>query len=878
MKKILLIDGSSLIFRAFYAIRNLTTREGVPTGAVYGFINMYQAAVDKIQPDYILVAFDNAGPTLRTKDYAEYKGNRQKTPDELLTQFGMVRDLLDSYNVKHFAMDDYEADDIIGTLSKMSNDMDIHSYMLTGDRDYFQLVDDKSSVLYTVKGISNLDIYDEAKVMEKYDLQPEKLIEVKGLMGDQSDNIPGVPGVGEKTAIKLIKDFGTIEGVYENIDKVSGKVLPQKLLDNRDSAFISRKLGEIITNVELDFSIEDLAVKEPNRDELYEKFKLLEFNTLTTQFAPETNEAFDFEAKVVGVNRFGDISSYILKNKKMIFDIIYEGDYLLEKPRYIGIKGNKSNVLVVDLSKDLDAFVSKFKEIFENPEIEKIGFDIKKLIVLLSRIGINLEENYQDLMIMAYLINPKGDYSLKDISFSELEKDIKSLEEYLGKGKSAKSLDDLELVYVEEYLTNNLFVIEKSLESLQEKLEDSNMTHLLEDIDLPLIKVLASMEILGIKIDRDEFENLQIEINEKIEDLTAKIYELSGEEFNINSPKQLGEILFDKMKLPVIKKTKTGYSTNVDVLAKLRSEHEIIPLIEQYRQVSKLKGTYIDGLIKVINEDGRIHSKFNQTVAATGRLSSTDPNLQNIPIKTEEGRLIRKAFVAGNDKLFVSADYSQIELRVLAALTEDKNMLDAFKEGIDIHTKTASEVFNVSLDEVTKRQRSDAKAVNFGIVYGISDYGLSEDLNIPRKQAKMYIEEYLASYPEISKYMDSVVKKAKEDGYVETLFNRRRNIPELKSSNFNVRSFGERIALNTPIQGTAADIIKIAMINVYERLNKEKLNSKLILQIHDELIIEAEQSELEKVKKILKEEMENAVDINVNLLVEVDSGVTWYEV
>ena len=878
MKKILLIDGSSLIFRAFYAIRNLTTREGVPTGAVYGFINMYQAAVDKIQPDYILVAFDNAGPTLRTKDYAEYKGNRQKTPDELLTQFGMVRDLLDSYNVKHFAMDDYEADDIIGTLSKMSNDMDIHSYMLTGDRDYFQLVDDKSSVLYTVKGISNLDIYDEAKVMEKYDLQPEKLIEVKGLMGDQSDNIPGVPGVGEKTAIKLIKDFGTIEGVYENIDKVSGKVLPQKLLDNRDSAFISRKLGEIITNVELDFSIEDLAVKEPNRDELYEKFKLLEFNTLTTQFAPETNEAFDFEAKVVGVNRFGDISSYILKNKKMIFDIICEGDYLLEKPRYIGIKGNKSNVLVVDLSKDLDAFVSKFKEIFENPEIEKIGFDIKKLIVLLSRIGINLEENYQDLMIMAYLINPKGDYSLKDISFSELEKDIKSLEEYLGKGKSAKSLDDLELVYVEEYLTNNLFVIEKSLESLQEKLEDSNMTHLLEDIDLPLIKVLASMEILGIKIDRDEFENLQIEINEKIEDLTAKIYELSGEEFNINSPKQLGEILFDKMKLPVIKKTKTGYSTNVDVLAKLRSEHEIIPLIEQYRQVSKLKGTYIDGLIKVINEDGRIHSKFNQTVAATGRLSSTDPNLQNIPIKTEEGRLIRKAFVAGNDKLFVSADYSQIELRVLAALTEDKNMLDAFKEGIDIHTKTASEVFNVSLDEVTKRQRSDAKAVNFGIVYGISDYGLSEDLNIPRKQAKMYIEEYLASYPEISKYMDSVVKKAKEDGYVETLFNRRRNIPELKSSNFNVRSFGERIALNTPIQGTAADIIKIAMINVYERLNKEKLNSKLILQIHDELIIEAEQSELEKVKKILKEEMENAVDINVNLLVEVDSGVTWYEV
>lgn len=878
MKKILLIDGSSLIFRAFYAIRNLTTREGVPTGAVYGFMNMFHAALEKIQPDYILVAFDNAGPTLRTKDYAEYKANRQKTPDELLTQFGMVRDLLDSYNVKHFAMDDYEADDIIGTLSKISNDNDIQSYMLTGDRDYFQLIDDKSSVLYTVKGISNLEIYDEAKVLEKYDLEPKKLIEVKGLMGDPSDNIPGVPGVGEKTAVKLIKEYGTIEGVYENIDKVSGKVLPQKLMDNRDSAFISRKLGEIITNVDLDFSIEDLKVKEPNREELYEKYKLLEFNTLTTQFAPETDEAFDFEATVVGVNRFGDISAYIQKHKKIIFDIIYDGDYLQCEPKYIAIKGNKTNVLVVDLEKDLDVFVAKFKEFFEDPDIEKIGFDIKKLIILLDKIGINLEDNYQDLMIISYLINPKGDYSLKDISFTELEKDIKSLEEYLGKGKSATTLEDLEMVYVEEYLSNNLFVIEHSLNSLLEKLKDSNMIHLLEDIDLPLVKVLAHMEILGIQIDRDEFEELGIEINERIEELTNSIYNLAGEEFNINSPKQLGEILFEKLKLPVIKKTKTGYSTNIDVLAKLRNEHEIIPLIEQYRQVSKLKGTYIDGLIKVISEDGRIHSKFNQTVAATGRLSSTDPNLQNIPIKTEEGRMIRKAFVAGEDKLLVSADYSQIELRVLAALTKDKNMLDAFEHGIDIHTKTASEVFNVDLDKVTKLQRSEAKAVNFGIVYGISDYGLSEDLNIPRKQAKQYIEEYLASYPEISKYMESIVKKAKEDGYVETLFNRRRYIPELKSSNFNVRSFGERIALNTPIQGTAADIIKIAMINVYERLKKEKLNSKLILQIHDELIIETDKSELEKVKKILTEEMQNAVDINVKLLVEVDSGETWYEI
>lgn len=879
MEKILLIDGSSLIFRAFYAIRNLTTREGIPTGAVYGFMNMYNSAIDLIKPDYILVAFDKSGPTLRTKEYADYKGNRDKTPDELLTQFGIVRDLLDSYNVKHLALDDYEADDIIGTLSKLSNEKNIESYMLTGDRDYFQLVDDKSKVLYTKKGISNLEIYDLEKVKESYDgLTPDHLIDVKGLMGDASDNIPGISGVGEKTAIKLIKEYGNIEGIYENIDKISGKALPQKLKDGESLAYLSRKLGKIFTNIPLDFGIDDLKVTEPNREELYEKYKLLEFNTLTKEFAKDVEEAHDFEAKIVGINRIADLAHYIRKQKEIIFDVVHEGDYLDEEAKFIGIKGNGNQILYIDLTTDEEIFVSKFKELFESNDIKKIGFDLKKQMVLLDKLGIRIEENYLDLMLVAYLINPNGSYSLQDISFTEVGKDIKSLEEYLGKGKTKKTLDELEIVYKEEYVSNNLFIIENAKDSMLDKLEEMGMSKLLEEIDQPLVRILADMEIKGVETHASEIEVLNEEITNRVEEAQTQIYEYAGGEFNVNSPKQLGEVLFEKLELPVVKKTKTGYSTNADVLSKLKDLHPIIQLIEDYRQLAKLKSTYIDGLIPVIKEDGRIHSKFNQTVAATGRLSSTEPNLQNIPIKTEEGRLIRKAFFAGEEKKLVSADYSQIELRVLAAISNDENMIDAFDKGIDIHTKTASEVFDVELDKVTKRQRSDAKAVNFGIVYGISDFGLSEDLNISRKEAKKYIDEYLASYPKINDYMKNVVKKAKEDGYVETMFNRRRYIPEIDSSNFNVRSFGERIALNTPIQGTAADVIKIAMINVYKRLKSENLKSEIILQIHDELIIEAYENEVSKVESIMKEEMENAVDIGVKLLVEVETGETWYDV
>ncbi|WP_311487774.1 DNA polymerase I [uncultured Helcococcus sp.] len=879
MEKILLIDGSSLIFRAFYAIRNLSTKDGLPTGAVYGFVNMLNAAIKQIEPNYIAVAFDKAGPTFRTREYADYKGTRDKTPDELNSQFGIVRDLLDSYGIKHFSLDDYEADDIIASLSKQANAENIESYMLTGDRDYFQLIDDHAYVLYTVKGISKLEIYDKEKIKEKYDgLDPKDLIEIKGLMGDSSDNIPGVPGVGEKTAIKLIKEYSTIENIYENIDKIKGKALPKNLLENENLAYLSRKLGKIICDLDLGIEIEDLKVQDENRQELYEKYKALEFTGLMKEYSPEVEEAHDFNASLLDKKDYKEVVDFIEKEKELVFDLINEDDYTKEKPRFLAIKSKDNRVYTLDLVNDFELFEKHFKALFESDKIEKVSFDIKKSIVMLDKLGVQFSDNYLDLMILSYLINPSGSYSLQDIGLSFLNVEIKALDEYLGKGKNKKSVGDLDHDQLLEYQANNLFVISKAKKLLLDKIEEMEMTDLLYEVDLPLVKVLAEMEIYGVESHAKEFEKLDKEISSKIDDLENEIYDQAGEEFNINSPKQLGVILFEKLELPVIKKTKTGYSTNIDVLKKLEDKHPIIPMIEEYRQLAKLKSTYIDGLIPMIGEDNRIHSKFNQTVAATGRLSSTEPNLQNIPIKTEEGRLIRKGFFAGKDKKLVSADYSQIELRVLAALTNDKNMLSAFEQGIDIHTKTAAEVFKVDLDEVTKLQRSEAKAVNFGIVYGISDYGISEDLNITRKQARNYIDSYLDSYPQIHKYMDDIVEIAKEQGYVKTMFARRRYIPELSSSNFNLRSFGERIALNSPIQGTAADIIKIAMINVYNRLKKDELKAKLILQIHDELIIESPDDELEKVKKIIKEEMENAVDIGVKLLVDVEVGDSWYEV
>lgn len=874
-KKVMLIDGSSLIFRAFFALPNLTNADGVMTNGVYGFLTMYFRAVDEYNPDYILVAFDKKTKTFRHKEFEDYKANRDKAPNELNYQFGILKDILDSLNVKYLDIDGYEADDIVGTFSKIAKDEGLETVIITGDKDYFQLVNDDVIVYLTRKGISQMEEITEEKIKEDYGLSPKQLIDVKGLMGDKSDNIPGVDGIGEKTAIKFIKKYGSMEDLYENLDDIRGKKTKENLENSKQIAFLSKKIGTIVTNAPVGMEISDLKIKEPDLESLREKFSKYNFNKFMEKFedtSEEKNEDLDFSYS------FDDFSlaNQIEKEEIFYFKTLYEGEnYIHSNAFKIGIKTPSSKTYIYDANEE---FIENFKKYFEDEKIKKVSFDIKEDIVLLDKMGINLSFPYDDTMLMHYLIDPsRSSYDLKTFSQAFLKYEVSNEEDLLGKGKSKKSYKDLDSDNLGKYLASIVNAIEDSLDILTQKLKELSMYDLYKDCEIKLSKVLADMEITGFVCDKNELEKIKDEVSLELEDLEKIIYELAGSEFNINSPKQLSKILFEDLELPVIKKTKTGYSTNAQVLEKLRDKHPIIKKIERYREMYKLKSTYLESLEECIDKDGRIRSTFKQNVTATGRLSSTEPNLQNLPIRTEEGRKIRKAFKADDDKVLIDADYSQIELRVLAHLANDKKMQEAFSKNIDIHTKTASEVFSTPIYEVTKLQRSEAKAVNFGIIYGISDYGLSQNLNIPRKRAKEYIDNYLDTYPEIKKYMKDIVKKAKEDGYVNTIFNRRRYVPEINSKNFNVRSFGERVALNTPIQGSAADIIKFAMINSYENLKKSKIDAKIVLQIHDEIIIEASKKDLEKAKEILKSSMQDAVKLRVPLLVDIDSGDSMYE-
>lgn len=874
-KKVMLIDGSSLIFRAFFALPNLTNADGVMTNGVYGFLTMYFRAVEEYKPDYILVAFDKKTKTFRHKEFEDYKANRDKAPNELNYQFGILKDILDSLNVKYLDIDGYEADDIVGTFSKIAKDEDLETVIITGDKDYFQLVNDKVVVFLTRKGISQMEEITVKSIEDDYGLSPKQLIDVKGLMGDKSDNIPGVDGIGEKTAIKFIKKYGSMEGLYENLDDIAGKKTKENLENSKAIAFLSKKIGTIVTNAPVGMEISDLKVKEPDLDSLREKFSKYNFNKFMEKFensSEEKKEDLDFSFAFDDFSLIKDIEN----EKFFYFKSLYDGENYIHSNAYkIGIKTPSSKTYIYDAN---DEFVKKFKKYFEDDKVRKVSFDIKEDIVLFDKLGIELSFPYDDTMLMHYLIDPsRSSYDLKTFSQAFLKYEVLNEEDLLGKGKSKKSYKDLDSSSLGKYLSSIVNAIEDSLDILIEKLKELSMYDLYKDCEIKLSKVLADMEITGFVCDKNELEKIKDEVSIELEDLEKIIYELSGSEFNINSTKQLSKILFEDLKLPVIKKTKTGYSTNAQVLEKLRDKHPIIKKIERYREMYKLKSTYLESLEECIDEDGRIRSTFKQNVTATGRLSSTEPNLQNLPIRTEEGRKIRKAFKADEKKILIDADYSQIELRVLAHLANDKKMQEAFSNNIDIHTKTASEVFATPIEEVTKLQRSEAKAVNFGIIYGISDYGLSQNLNIPRKRAKEYIENYLNTYPEIKKYMKDIVKKAKEDGYVNTIFNRRRYVPEINSKNFNVRSFGERVALNTPIQGSAADIIKFAMINSYENLKKAKIDAKIVLQIHDEIIIEASKKDLEKAKEILKSSMQEAVKLRVPLLVDIDSGDSMYE-
>ncbi len=878
-KNFLMIDGSSLIFRAFYAIRDLRTADGIYTNGVYGFLNMYWKALEEIKPDYIAVAFDRSEPSFRKQDYREYKANRQETPDELRTQFGILKDLLKLMGVKILDRKGFEADDIIGSLSKIAEDEGINSYLLTGDRDYYQLVSDMTTVLYTKKGISLLEKVDPAYIYDKFQLKPQDLIEVKGLQGDTSDNIPGVPGVGEKTALKLIRAYGNLEGVYENLDEISGKKLKENLLDNKDIAFMSRKLGTIIRSLDFDEDIEDFKPGSIDKEELADRFRTLEFRSFEEKFFPDKAENKDvFNAHLVEPQDWPKLAEKTANSKQVAMAILSDGEnYIHSNPAFC-VWYVEGESCLLELKGNEDKFKAEFSHVFNSEKPEIMAYDVKESLVLLKKLGIDFKAKYEDIMLMEYLIDPnRANYKISNLAEKELGLTIEDREGLLGKGKKRKEFDQVDREKLLSYCGGLMTAIVRAEEILRGRLKELDMIKLYDQIENPLAKVLADMESDGIAVDEKVLSELEIEYKDKLKSYEDEIYDYAGYTFNINSTQQLSKLLFEDLGLKPGKKTKTGYSTSADVLEKMRRDHPIIGAILNYRSMAKLISTYIDGFKPYIDGDSRVRSTFRQNVTATGRISSTEPNLQNIPVRSDEGRKLRKVFVAGPGKTLIDADYSQIELRVLAALSQDRTMIGSFKAGLDIHRKTAAEVTGKDIGEVTDLERSRAKAVNFGIIYGISDYGLSQDLGISRKEAGEYIETYKNTYPEIKKYMSDIVEKANEQGYVETYYGRRREIPELKSKNWNIRQFGERIALNTPIQGTAADIIKLAMIKVDDMVKKYGDKAKLVLQIHDELIVEADQKIAEDLAVEMEKIMEGVSQFDLALPADTNIGKSWYE-
>ena len=877
-KTLVIIDGNSIINRAFYALPEMSNKEGLKTNAIYGFTNMLLKIIDTYNPTHISVAFDRKAPTFRHIEFKEYKAGRKKMPDELREQFEPLKDLLDKFKIHRLEIDGYEADDIIGTISKIAEDDGFKVYIVTGDKDAIQLASNKTTTLITKKGIGEVEEYDYNSVIEKYEMTPTQFIDLKGLMGDKSDNIPGVPGIGEKTGIKLIKEFSSIEGIFDNIDSIKGST-KKKLEENKELAIMSKKLATIIRDVPIEFNLEELEYGKYNAEDILDVFKYLGFTSLIPRIGKlDESKQIDNEVNLE-VSKLENIDEFINKvkeNKELIIKTVTrEGNILDKKIMYIFLSLDGKKIYYIEENN-----IHKLESILASNEIKKLGYNLKDDYIALRPYGIKLENVYFDITIAEYLIDSMSStsYECSAIAMKYLTKKVKTKEELLGKGVKAKKYQDLDFEELSSHISKIIDTVKNVIPIMEENLKESNMDGLLYHIEMPLVEVLADMEYEGIKVDKEKLNELGLQFKEIIKKLESEIYEISGEKFNINSPKQLGVILFEKLGLPIIKKTKTGYSTNAEVLDKLKDQSPIINKIIEYRQIVKLNSTYVEGLLSIINPiDGRIHSSFNQTITTTGRISSTEPNLQNIPVKLEMGRNIRKVFISDRGCKLIDADYSQVELRVLAHMSQDETMIDAFKHNEDIHTKTASQVFNVSMNEVTSKQRSDAKAVNFGIVYGKSDFGLSEDLNIPVKQAKEYIENYFNKYNKIKEFMDNIIENASDNGYVTTILNRRRYIPEIKSSNFMLRNAGKRAAMNAPIQGSAADIIKIAMINVYKKLEENNLKSKLILQVHDELIVETIDSEIDIVKKIVKDEMENAVSLDVNLDVDLNIGDSWYD-
>ncbi|MCI2803132.1 DNA polymerase I [Staphylococcus pettenkoferi] len=874
MSKLVLVDGNSLSFRAFYALPLLQNKAGIHTNAIYGFAMLLEKILKEEQPDHFLVAFDAGKTTFRHQTYGDYKGGRQKTPPELSEQFPYIRQLLDAYQIKHYELDNYEADDIIGTLSKEADQAGIDTIIITGDRDLTQLATDRVTIYYTKKGVTDVDHYTPEFIAEKYNgIQPKQIIDMKGLMGDTSDNIPGVAGVGEKTALKLLNQFESVEGVYEHIDDVSGKKLKEKLENGKADALMSKQLATINVNSPLEVNLKDTQLPESiDEQDKIELFKKLEFNQLLNNLDVESVDSGDTELDIEVQTLLNAIDFTQLASATIHFEI--DGsNYLKDDMLKFGIYAQDQHV-VVD-AQEVAAHDALVKWL-EDPNTEKVVYDAKKTYVVAHRLDIQIEGIRFDAMLASYIIDPSR-------SISDVKSVVEHYDQYYvpseiqvyGKGKKrAVPEDDV----LNDYVGKIVHSISESKPEMIDQLRAHQQCELLNDIELPLARILSEMEETGVYTDRSDLEEMEQEIKEKLDVLVQQIYDAAGEEFNVNSPKQLGVVLFEKLELPVIKKTKTGYSTAVDVLEQLQGEHPIIDYILDYRQLAKLQSTYVEGLQKMISKDQRIHTRFNQTLAQTGRLSSVDPNLQNIPVRLEEGKRIRKAFKPTHeDSVIFSADYSQIELRVLAHITGDESMKQAFIHDHDVHTATAMKVFNVEADEVDSLMRRQAKAVNFGIVYGISDYGLSQSLGITRKQAKQFIDDYLDSFPGVKEYMHNIKKEAKANGYVETLLHRRRYLPDISSRNFNMRSFAERTAMNTPIQGSAADIIKLAMVNYANAIQDSDFNATLLLQVHDELIFEIPKDEVDAFSEFVIDIMEHALELDVPLKVESSYGATWYD-
>lgn len=875
--KFLILDANSIINRAFYGIRLLTTKDGTYTNAVYGFLTILFRYTKEIQPDYIAAAFDLKAPTFRHKMFDGYKATRRPMPEELVPQIPLMKEVLSAMNIRILEQEGFEADDIIGTVSRECEEQGFECDILTGDKDDLQLASEDSKIylVTTRMGNTQTEIYDADKVMEKYGVTPQEFIDVKALMGDTSDNIPGVKGIGEKGALGLIQNYHNLEQIYENVENGTiTKSMKTKLEEGKDSAFLSRTLATIDRAVPLAFVLEDAKIRPYQSDKLTELFSRLEFKRFLKELpqlsgggeatAPSTAEAFE-DGEYIDLTDAAELKKLLAGDE--------ETAYLFDSERALVTFTKDGNTCYsCPLAGEM---LPVWKEFFENCEKTKITHGLRDDIVALSGQGIFPRGVKIDTEIGAYLLEPsRKTYDISDLCFDLLGVSLGESDD----GSVQLSLDMLgeEGSQMKQRQT---LMLRALADFEQEELERLGEHSLFCDIEMPLVTVLAAMQLEGFRVDRDKLEEFGRSLEDAISVLTEEIYQHAGGEFNINSTKQLGTVLFDDLGLPVVKKTKTGYSTNVEVLEKLKDKHPIINLIMDYRQLTKLKSTYVDGLVGVIRpETGKIHSSFNQTVTVTGRISSTEPNLQNIPVRTELGREMRKMFIAQDDKhVLVDADYSQIELRVLAHIADDEHMIEAFLSGSDIHASTAAKIFGVRQEDVTQEMRSAAKAINFGLVYGMGEFSLAQDLKISLKSAKEYMDDYLGSYPKVQKYMKDTVAFAKKNGYVATMFGRRREIPEITSKNFQLRSFGERVALNTPIQGSAADIIKLAMVHVYRSLQEKNLRSRLILQVHDELIVQAHVDEVEQVKELLRYEMENVCRLSAPLKVDMNVGRSWYD-